>query len=641
MNPKAQGTIEYLVVIAVVVVISLVVVGLVTNFFGSASSAVGVSNDISSKVGAGGISILEGVSDTNGDTVLRLKNNTGESFNVTKISGLSDGESVVDKQFNEVVVPGGGEASFSLDDLSAACVCGANDIRKVCEFEVTLTSSNGLVKKQRISESVDCVVNTTPAGSIVQPFGAIWAQGEGSGTGASDEGAASVFVDSSGNIYLTGNFKSSTIGFGNDVNLTNSGSTVYSDYFLVKYNSSGVAQWARNATTGTGSNRDDSGQDVFVDSSGNIYVAGRFKSTQISFGNDVNLTNRGMTSYSDFFVVKYNSSGTPLWARNPGQGTGTNDDIAKSVIVDSSGNVYIGGNFYSTTLGLGNDVNLTNRGANDFFIVKYSSDGNTLWGKNAFSGTGSGSDEITSITLDSSGNVYATGSFSSAISFGNDINLTNRGTTDFFVVKFNSSGVAQLGLNPTYVNPSGSTGNWGNSIFVDSSGNIYAAGYFYPLSISFGNDINLNLSEQYSYDFFVVKYNSSGVAQWARNPTSAGSGGNDSAYSVFVDSSGNVYVGGFYSVNSIAFSSDVTLPTRGSYDFFVAKYDSGGNILWAQGPTSGTSESVDYCYSTFVDSGGNVYLAGQFSSTTLGFRGDVILTNRGGIDFFIVKYGYR
>ncbi len=638
INPeKAQGTIEYLVILAIVIVISLLVAGLATGFLGSGSSAVRVSQDVGSRIGSGGISILEGASDTNGDTILRLRNSTGEGFTITKISGLSGGTNVVDKQFNDVVVPGGGEVSFSLDNLTDACVCGANDTRKVCEFEVTLTSANGLVKKQHISKSVDCVTNTTPGGSVVQPFKAIWVQSSiNSAGGATGDYGNKIFVDSNGNVYLAGSFTSPSIDFGNGVSLT-SRSFYMDDFFVVKYNSSGVAQWAKNPAAGTGSGFEAS-YSMYVDSNGGVYVAGIFMLSNLGFGDGVTLTNRGN---SDFFVVKYTSSGVAQWAKNPGQGTGTGTDFSGSVFVDSSYNVYLAGYFASPTVGFGNDINLTNRGSNDFFIVKYNSAGVAQWAKNPLSGTGANSDNGWSVFVDSSGNVYLAGDFNSSLSFGNDVNLTNRGNSDFFVVKYNSGGVAQWAKNP--FSGTGMDLDTGRNIFVDLSGNVYVGGNFYLANISFGNDINL--TNRGGQDFFVVKYNSSGVAEWAKNPASGSGADYDIASSVFVDSSGNLFVSGTFYSPTMNFGEGVSLTNRASSsaDFFVVKYNSNGTALWAQGPVSGTGAGNDYANSVFVDSSGDVYFGGDYSSNTLGFSGGVVLTNpTPGIDsFYAVKAGYR
>jgi hypothetical protein len=77
---------------------------------------------------------------------------------------------------------------------------------------------------------------------------------------------------------------------------------------------------------------------------------------------------------------------------------------------------------------------------------------------------------------------------------------TSLGSTDIFLVKYNSSGTKQwtkqLGTNSM---------DSGNGVTTDSSGNIYVTG-----STSGGLDGNTSSG---SGDIFLVKYNSDGVKQ--------------------------------------------------------------------------------------------------------------------------------
>jgi len=471
----------------------------------------------------------------------------------------------------------------------------------------------------------------------VYSYSAAWAKGPVTGSGTWTLDGRSVVADSNGNVYAVGNLDPGNLGFGgvnNDVNVTGRGST---DFYLVKYNSSGVAQWARGAASGSGTGWD-SGNSVAVDSNGNVYVAGGTQSNPMGFGNDINLTNRGST---DFFVVKYDSSGTAQFVLNPASGSGTSSESASGVFVDSNDNIYVVGSFQSTTLSFGNDKNLTNRGgSNDFFVAKYNSSGVAQWANDAVSGSGTGDDRGQSVAVDSSGNVYVTGMFSSStLSFGgasNDVNLTTRGGNDFFVVKYNSNGVAQWAKNP--VSGSGTGADYGYGVAVDSSGNVYVSGYF-TSSTSFGNDVNL--TSRGNTDFFVVKYNSSGVTQWAQNPA-AGTGTNDeAAYIVKVDSSGNVYATGYWTYSaSLGFGNGLSISNSvvGTIDFFVVKYDSNGVAQWVKGIVSGSGASHDYGQSIAVDSSSNVYIMGNAQSPSMDFGNGATLTRVGGTIFFVTKY---
>src|SRR5688572_21665726 len=67
------------------------------------------------------------------------------------------------------------------------------------------------------------------------------------------------------------------------------------------------------------------------------------------------------------------------WAKSVG---GANEDYGQSTSTDASGNVYVTGRFWSSSLVFGSDT-LINEGGYDIFVVKYSASGNVLWAKRA------------------------------------------------------------------------------------------------------------------------------------------------------------------------------------------------------------------------------------------------------------------
>ena len=221
---------------------------------------------------------------------------------------------------------------------------------------------------------------------------------------------------------------------------------------------------------------------------------------------------------------------------------------ASGVAVDSSGNVYVAG----TTFG-GLDGN-TLMGSTDFFVTKYDSSGNKVRTKQ-LGVSGPQSTSASGVAVDSSGNVYVAGSTNGGLD-GN----TLTGTNDFFLTMYDSSGnkvrTKQLG-----VSVSGAAAYaWG--VAVDSSSNVYVAGY-----TTGGLDGNTLMG---GTDFFVTKYDSSGNKVRTKQLGVSGPQ-STAAYSVAVDSSGNVYVAG----DTTGGLDGNTL--TGTTDFFVTKYDSSGN----------------------------------------------------------------
>ena len=142
------------------------------------------------------------------------------------------------------------------------------------------------------------------------------------------------------------------------------------------------------------------GYSMAVDSSGNMYTTGGFKGTG-DFDPGAGTTNLTSTGSYDVFVSKLDSSGDLVWAKNFGGSGGISTDLALSVAVDSSGNVYTTG-YFEGTFDFDPDedetAELTSVGARDVFVSKLDSSGNYVWAK-SFGGTAT--DEGNSVAVDS------------------------------------------------------------------------------------------------------------------------------------------------------------------------------------------------------------------------------------------------
>src|ERR1035437_656056 len=201
------------------------------------------------------------------------------------------------------------------------------------------------------------------------------------------------------------------------------------------------------------------------------------------------------------------------------------------------------------------------------------------------------------ITTDLMGNVYATGGQCSDtyLIFGNDTLFD----PIFYLVKYDSSG------NEVFAR--GASGNaTGYAIATDMAGNIYVAGKFSGNLVTFGTT---NLSNTESAYIFLVKYNSSGVAQWVKG---AIGNGLTSIKGVATDVLGNVFITGITQSNILIFGSD-TLTKAGNQDLFIVKYDSSGNVLFTK--TAGSSTIVSWASSVSIctDISGNAYIVGGYA----------------------------
>jgi hypothetical protein len=451
--------------------------------------------------------------------------------------------------------------------------------------------------------------------SFAQATDWVWAK---SGRGTNGDEGMGVCTDHSGNVFITGRFKSPTITFGNFV-LTNTSSL--EDVYVVKYNSSGNVIWAKSA----GSADFDEGTSICADDSGNIIVTGVFYGSSISFGN-FTLTNFAFGAF-DIFTVKYDPVGNVIWAKSAG---GNNMDWANSVCADDSGNVLVTGYFNSASIAFGNDtLTQSNNGSSKYFIVKYDLSGNELWAKTA---TGSNDVEGYAVSVDGAGNVFVTGNFQgSSVSFGS-ITLSSSGLNDIFILKYDPAG------NLTWAKSvGGASVELSYSICTDKNGNTFVAGYFSSSSITFGT-VTLTL-QQGSMNAFVAKYDNSGNVLWAK---SAWGNSGQEIYSVSSDTSGNIYVAGFFSSTILDFGTATVVapPANCSPNncdpLFVAKYDLNGNILCADALSSGGD---DLC-GISADRFGNAYLSGDFMAHTFIVGHDTLIP-QGEENIFVAKYNCK
>ena len=370
-----------------------------------------------------------------------------------------------------------------------------------------------------------------------------------------DTDAAGVAIDSSDNIYITGTSQGTNL-FGKNAT---SGTT--DDIFVAKLNSSGVVQWVYTAG-GTGRDR---GRKIALDSSGNIYVVGYYQNT-VDFGGG-NVTSNGSW---DAFILKLNSSGTFQWVKSYGGSSG--NDLGRDVVVDSNDNVIMLGTFRGTVNfdsgDGGGEVNYTSNDY-DVFLIRLNSSGiwqsvwrtensgsadgralaidsnNVTYLTGSFSGTVKfGDDTYTAansndlfihkidtytlgalqptytsnidttqkakgIAVDSSGNIYATGTFQNTVNFGGG-NITTSGK-DIYLLKLNSSLAFQWVKR--FATDDGEAGQaFGTAIAIDDDGNVYSVGQI-------GGNYNLGGQAVVSgsnNDAYIVKYDSSGTFQWSK-----------------------------------------------------------------------------------------------------------------------------
>jgi hypothetical protein len=438
-----------------------------------------------------------------------------------------------------------------------------------------------------------------------------WAKSAGSTGGEAAMGSA---LDAAGNLYVIGWYTSANLTFGS-ITLTNPGVGT-GDVFLVKYDAAGNALWAKTF----GGIDGDIGNGIAVDASGNVYITGWYTSSTISFGS-LTLTNSGSAS-SDIFIVKLNSSGTEVWAKNAG---GSASDRGYGIALDEAGNVFTTGNFSSATINFGTGSLTNSSAASDFFITKYSSTGTTLWAKSA---GGTGADVGYSAATDSLGNVYVTGVFSSSsINFGTgSLNNSASGTQDVFVAKYNGLGTAVWATRS-----GGALDDSGNGIAVKKNC-VYVTGGFTSSSVIFGTT-TLNNNTTGTSDVFVTKYDFDGNLIWANRYGDADS---EAGNGIALNANAVPFVTGFFISNSINFGN-VTLTNSGAgyRDLFVCAFNPSGTVAWASSASGGTYDEAGNTISV-NSNGAEIYVGGFFNSPSVSFGTNSVFKGCGD-DIFVSK----
>ena len=327
------------------------------------------------------------------------------------------------------------------------------------------------------------------------PLGSqLWVARYDGGIQRTDAGA-SVKTDISGNVFITG------------YTTVRNGAYTKKDYLTIKYSSAGIQQW--RVTYNGPDNQDDFAVALSLDPSGNVYVTGTSFAGADPLGEQ------------DYLTIKYNTGGLQQWTARY-NGPDSEPDIARDLAVDNSGNVYVTG--YARGTGL------------DFATVKYNTNGVRQWVA-LYNGPGNGSDLAFALALDNAGNVYVTGS---------DQKKATEYNADYLTVKYNSSGVQQWTAR---FNGTANDNDQANDVVVDQSGNVYVTGWTNGVSPS--------------WDMTTIKYSPAGAQQWVKTyngPKDSADTGNKIA----LDGNGNIYVAGASAGKTTA------------WDFVTIKYTPAG-----------------------------------------------------------------
>ncbi len=487
-------------------------------------------------------------------------------------------------------------------------------------------------------------------------------------TGAGDyDFARGITVDSKNNIIVTGTYGVQGPA-AYPLTIYNVDGSIFEtlpntnqvDTYIIKYDSNGFGIWA---TRISGTNVDFV-TGIIVDSNDNIIVTGYYAGLNTTIYNASGTifgTLPASTGGYDVYIVKYNSDGFGIWSARMA-GTVTGDEAGLGITVDSSNSIIVTGIYSSNPVTIYNKDGttfgtLSLGGTFDTFLVKYDSSGFGIWATKI---VGAGTQYGYGIAVGSNNSIIVTGYYdSNPVSFYNAdgstyvaLDLINSGSNDAFIVKYGSNG---FGVWSTRV--AGAGIEKGLGITVDSNNNIIVSGVYTsnPVTIydAAPNVSTRTLVNSGGYDVFIVKYNSSGVSQWATRIAGAGYEFSDVGsfgYVITVDSNNNIIVTGSYNSNPVTiwnasgFSTLPQLDNSGAFDSFIVKYDSSGTGIWA---TRIAGTALENGSNITVDSNNNIIVTGTYSSNpvtiynTPGGITDIATTlpnTTANADIYIVKY---
>ncbi len=407
---------------------------------------------------------------------------------------------------------------------------------------------------------------------------------------SSDTRLTGIAVDTNGNVLCSG-YTVTSIGDGETSNTSTTGGT---DVFILKLAPNGNTTWITQlgnqtySTAAANNNGFDYCNAIAVDSDGAAYCGG---STSYEIGAEAN----GGGGNLDAFIMKVDTNGDLMWVKQlgnvtkPAGGSNAGVDECKGVAVFESGSnrsIYCAG---GTTGGMG-EAN-GNGSSSDIFVAKFAETVGTPPSLSWVTQLGSvtrpngtyhlGDDYANSVATDTAGNVYFGGYTTGKVG------EANGGVSGFDAVigKLNASGTpqwtTQLGATTFITGGTNAGEEKCNGVAVDSSNNVYCGGNTRSLSnggspyLSFVGEANGGAHD--SHDVFMLKLNSSGALEWAKQlggttyKTGGSNTGNDYCNALAIDLSGNLYCAGNTTGNYVETNAGTT-------DAYILRLNHGGSF---------------------------------------------------------------
>lgn len=361
------------------------------------------------------------------------------------------------------------------------------------------------------------------------------------------------------------------------------------------------------------------GTGIALDSAGNVYVSG------VTTGNFDGNTLEGGSGNNDYFLAKFDSSGTKQWSKQHGLvNTRTDSNL---IATGTSNKLFITG----TTQGALDGSAFT--GVRDTYVSRYLDLGTSasrdatfdplIGVPNTASNQGEGKTEVVGMTtIPSAGVVYVTGTANEQLDpshppfSGDSLNSS----LEFFIYKYAEDGTKLWSTQSgTQIN---NTADGGGAAIAANDSSLYIAGMaqqsvFEAAFISGANTAG-----------FITKYNSSGastsgIKDWT---IMFGESGTQTKPFGIAMSSNNLYSVG-YTGSSLNGETAVA-----NNNVFIVQYDFDGNAGWTRLLGASTTYEFTEARNIVTDANGNIYIAGSTEGSLPGN------TLAGYSDAFVAKY---
>ena len=395
-------------------------------------------------------------------------------------------------------------------------------------------------------------------------------------------------IDSSGNLVAGGDFY--------NANLTAPALALIGsrDAFVFRLDATtGATAWTQSFG---GNGATVHGRAVAMDSVGNLYFSGDFRDADLSVPT---LARVGVT---DMFALKIDkSTGSTIWARNFGGTTGNYGvgAFGMGISADGGRNVHLAG--FAT--GKLTSPPLPKIGISDAITLRLDSGTGAITRADVYGAlTPGGTVSVEATAIDASGNQFIAGDYQAVEMTIGGTTLNCDGAGNVFVARLEAGGSVAWARN--FGCGQGSVHS--QAMAVDTSGNVYLAGYF-ELGLTTPPLVIVG-----ARDAFVLKLDSiTGAIIWARN--FGGAAARAMGQALAVDESGNVILSGDFDSGSL---TTPVLPQIGNQDAFALRLDSAsGDVVWAK--SFGSVGAYTSGKSLASDSAGNVYMGGSLAGADL------------------------